>query len=215
MKMLQSVATSIVPIFTSSENSEDWDYEGIQREAFRIFNITELDTVKNKSTSKEEITEEILEKAYKLYEEKEQQIGSDDLREVERRLLLKTVDEKWMDHIDAMDELKDGIGLRAYGQKDPVVEYRIEGFDMFDSMIESIKEQLIGLLFHIQKKEQAKNEQVVKITSESSTDIDQIGGASENNKKTTSAPVKADKKVGRNEPCPCGSGRKYKQCCGK
>ena len=127
--------------------------------------------------------------------------------------MLKVVDQKWMDHIDAMDELKDGIGLRAYGQKDPVVQYRIEGFDMFDQMVNDIKIDVVKILLHIQKVEKIERKQTVKITGE---------GLKEDSTKATNKPaqtnttVKNDEpQVGRNELCPCGSGKKYKNCCGK
>ncbi|MBP1550041.1 MAG: SEC-C domain-containing protein, partial [Oscillospiraceae bacterium] len=130
-------------------------------------------------------------------------VGSDVLRELERVILLKVVDIKWMAHIDDMEELKRGISLRSYGQKNPVVEYRFEGFEMFDAMIESIREETIRLLFTIQvnpNSEAPQREQVMK-PAEAGSD-----GPVE--------PRKVKDKVGRNDPCPCGSGKKYKKCCG-
>lgn len=126
------------------------------------------------------------------------------MRELERVILLKIVDTKWMDHIDDMEELKRGIGLRSYGQRDPVVEYRIEGFDMFDAMVESICEDTIRLLFTIQvkKEEEPKREQILKPERTNVSDG------------SVSATRTVDKKPGPNDPCPCGSGKKYKKCCG-
>ena len=139
--------------------------------------------------------------------------------------MLKIVDQKWMDHIDNMDELKDGIGLRAYGQKDPVVQYRIEGFNMFDQMILDIKDEVVKLLMHIQKNPNIKRTQTVKITGEG---LENVANAfSQSSNKNVKVPEKSGQetvrkpivnegpKIGRNDPCPCGSGKKYKQCCGK
>ena len=132
------------------------------------------------------------------------------MRELERVVLLRNVDTKWMDHIDAMTELRNGIGLRAYGQYDPVVEYKREGFDMFDAMIDSIREDTVRMIYlaQIRQKdnqppEQPKREQVAKETSAS--------GASDGTVKKE--PVRKAKKIGPNDPCPCGSGKKYKKCC--
>ena len=135
--------------------------------------------------------------------------------------MLKVVDQKWMDHIDAMDDLKDGIGLRAYGQKDPVAQYRIEGFDMFDEMVAGIQKDVVKILLNIQKAGELKREQTVKITSEAQASLNSINVVSENKQVPQQSDVRrtpvvnAGPKVGRNDPCPCGSGKKYKNCCGK
>ena len=129
------------------------------------------------------------------------------MRELERVVMLKNVDEKWMDHIDAMDELKQGIGLRAYAQTDPVVAYKHEGFEMFDEMIQAIREDTVRMVFtaRIRRGDEPKREQVAKETSESGASS--AGGGQRQ-------PVRKEKKPGRNDPCPCGSGKKYKKCCG-
>ncbi len=143
------------------------------------------------------------------YARKEAALGEELMREIERIVLLKEVDTMWIDHIDAMDELKKGIYLRSYGQKDPVVEYRMEGFDMFDEMIASIQEATVKILLFAEFRkagpgdQQPKREQVAKPTETSGDGT--VG-------QTT---VRKGKKVGRNDPCPCGSGKKYKHCCGK
>ncbi len=126
------------------------------------------------------------------------------MREIERVMLLRMVDTKWMDHIDAMEELKKGISLRAYAQKDPVVEYRLEGFDMFDEMIASIQEDTVRLVLTVQirQKEEPKREQVAKPIEPAGERFHR----QQNGQK---------QKIGRNDPCPCGSGKKYKKCCGK
>ena len=128
--------------------------------------------------------------------------------------MLKIVDERWMDHIDAMDELKDGIGLRAYGQKDPVVQYRIEGFDMFDQMIADIQLNVVKVLMNARKREGLPNRQEsIKITGESSNMS--LKDNAPKQEKTHAPIVNTEPKVGRNDPCPCGSGKKYKNCCGR
>ena len=136
--------------------------------------------------------------------------------------MLKVVDQKWMDHIDAMDDLKEGIGLRAYGQKDPVAQYRIEGFDMFDAMVAEIQKDVVKILLNIQKAGELKREQTAKITSVAQATLDSINIVSENKQQVPQTSdvkrtpvVNQEPKVGRNEPCPCGSGKKYKNCCGK
>lgn len=144
------------------------------------------------------------EKAVKLYEVKEAEFPEPEtVRELERVILLKVIDRKWMDHIDDMDQLRQGIGLQAYGQRDPLVEYKMSGFDMFDSMTESIQEDTVRLLFHIRVEQKVEREQVAKETGTNKDD-------------SANAPVtrKSDK-VSRNAPCPCGSGKKYKYCCGR
>ena len=155
---------------------------------------------------KSDITNQLIDKAMNLYREREKLFGSELLRELERVILLKTVDTKWIDHIDAMDELRRGISLRAYGQRNPVVEYRLEGFDMFDAMVESIRADTARLLLTVQLKsnDEPKREQVAKPTAVS------LGGGDKSVKKQ---PVRKQK-IGRNDPCPCGSGKKYKKCCG-
>ncbi len=146
------------------------------------------------------------ERATDVYTRKEQELGEPLMRELERVMMLRVVDEYWMDNIDAMQELRQGIGLRAYGQNDPVVEYKREGYEMFERMIAAIQEETLRRIFlaRVQVGGQVKRERVAKVTGESA-------GADGTVKKQ---PVKKGKKVGRNDPCPCGSGKKYKKCCG-
>ena len=153
----------------------------------------------------EQLTNVLTDQAHKVYEAKEQAIGAPIMRELERVVLLKNVDTKWMDHIDAMTELRNGIGLRAYGQHDPVVEYKREGFDMFDAMIDAIREDTVRMIFlaQVRTREEPKREQVAKETS--------AAGATDGSVKAE--PKRVGKKVGPNDPCPCGSGEKYKKCC--
>ena len=149
---------------------------------------------------------------------KQEEIGEEPFKELERVVLLKVVDEKWMDHIDAMDELKNGIGLRAYGQKDPVIQYQIDGSDMFEEMINNIKLDVTKILMCIKKREGYERKSTVKITSEGREDIEGMINPElqQEEQKTVKAPiVNEGPKVGRNDLCPCGSGKKYKNCCGR
>jgi len=159
-----------------------------------------------KTLKSDDVYDYITRKALAVLKFKEEQIGSENMRELERVVLLKTVDSKWMEHIDAMDELKKGIGLRSYGQHDPVSEYRVEGFNMFDEMIANIQEETTKLLIMANLAKPVKREAVAKVTGTS-------GGGDNSVKKQ---PIRrAADKVGRNDPCPCGSGKKYKKCCGR
>jgi len=141
--------------------------------------------------------------------------GTDELRELERIVMLKVVDQKWMDHIDAMDELKDGIGLRAYGQQDPVVKYRIEGMDMFDEMILDIKYDVVKMLMNLRKEEEVKREEAAKITGAALQALNSLDNGEQIKSEVNRTVVNQEPKVGRNDLCPCGSGKKYKNCCGR
>lgn len=156
--------------------------------------------------SNDEIIEKLLDILMKVYHEKEEEFGEEHFREVERVILLRVVDQKWMDHIDNMDHLKQGIGLRAYKQMDPIQAYQMEGSAMFDEMIQGIKLDTVKFLYHIQIQKPVERERVAEETSASH------GGDEGDTKKQ---PVRNDNKVGRNDPCPCGSGKKYKNCCGR
>ena len=159
------------------------------------------------NTSKEEIAADLRDRAHRKYAEREERFGEPVMRELERVILLRSVDSHWMDHIDAMDELRRGIHLRAYGQHDPVVEYRNEGYDMFNAMTESIREETSRLILSVQirSEEQVKREKVANETASSGGDGDNASGKT----------VRGKGKVSKNAPCPCGSGKKYKRCCGK
>ena len=206
-KMMHSVIEEII---TTHENEEGLDKEGLKTEVKSILDI-DLSEI-NENTS--ELIEELYNKVIANYEAKAKEIGEEQIREIERVVMLKVVDQKWMDHIDAMDELKDGIGLRAYGQKDPVAQYRIEGFDMFEQMVNDIKIDVVKILTHIKGIQKIERKQTVKITGEGLKQTENaIPHKSQN---APSTPIKNEgPQVGRNDPCPCGSGKKYKQCCGK
>ncbi len=149
--------------------------------------------------------ERVLSAADERYEEKERELGEKIMREAERVIMLGNVDRKWMDHIDAMTELRRNVGLRAYAQQDPVIEYKREGYDMFEAMIASIQEDTVRGVYtvRVRSQEEPKREQVAKVTAQSH------GGDGTVKRQ----PVRASKKPGRNDPCPCGSGKKYKNCC--
>ena len=207
-KMMHSVVEEVV---TTHETEEGVDKEGLRTEAKAILNI-ELEDINN---NPQELIEEISNKVIESYDAKEKEIGEKELRELERVVMLKVVDQKWMDHIDSMDELKDGIGLRAYGQKDPVALYKIEGFDMFEQMTNDIKIDVVKILTHIKGIQNTERKQTVKITGEG---LKQEGTPTIPNKSQNApnTPIKNQgPQVGRNDTCPCGSGKKYKNCCGK
>ena len=217
LHMIDATAENIIDAHTIDGTVEV--EESLIQELNNVLGITnQIELKENDKINASELTEKVKETAHEIYEGKEQMIGSDDLREIERVVMLKTVDEKWMDHIDAMDELKNGIGLRAYGQKDPVVQYRIEGFDMFDAMIDDIKTQVATILLHMEKTENITRTETVKITGAGLEDaaINLVdGNITEKEGGLNRTVVNKEPKVGRNDDCPCGSGKKYKNCCGK
>ena len=181
-------------------------------------NIPDVETLHKDKFTAEELLDELQTKASAAYDAKVEEIGPDAIKELQRVILLKVVDDKWMDHIDAMDELKNGIGLRAYGQKDPVVQYKIDGSDMFDEMINNIKLDVTKIMMCIKKREGYERRNTVRITSEGREDIGNIVNpelAKKDEEKVKVPIVNEGPKVGRNDPCPCGSGKKYKNCCGK
>ena len=212
--MFTEVAENTVNTFIEEDGTVS--VEALDTEIKNIFGIDMLDTIKANAEEPEKIASELEEKALAKYQEKEAEIGSDDLRELERVVLLKVVDEKWMDHIDNMDELKNGIGLRAYGQQDPVVKYRTEGGDMFDQMNADIKVDVTKILMNVRKQGQLKRHETAKITKEAQAAL----FSTDNGQKIANPDVdrtvrNEEPKIGRNDPCPCGSGKKYKNCCGR
>ena len=187
--------------------AEDWDIAELNRLLLPIFPFEEIKLTEEerKHMRKSDLVQKLKEMAVKLYEEKEAEFPEpEQLREIERVILLKVIDTKWMSHIDDMDQLRQGIGLAALGQKDPLVEYKFAGYDMFDDMTTAISEDTVRALMHVRIEEPVEREEVVKVTG---TNKDESVGK---------APVRrAEKKIGPNDPCPCGSGRKYKHCCGR
>ena len=214
LNMINSLAEEVVLSQFAGEN--EVNVEALNTNIKNTFGIDISSFIKENSNSSQKIIEKLQKEALSEYEKKEQEIGADELREMERVVMLKVVDQKWMDHIDAMDELKDGIGLRAYGQQDPVVKYRIEGMDMFEEMVLDIKHDVVQLMMNVRKQDEVKREETAKITGAAlqnlkGLDADQSKVKSEVNRTV----VNSGPKVGRNDPCPCGSGKKYKNCCGK
>ena len=217
LKMIKSLIEDIVTPYFAEEHVNK---ESLLQELNTNLTITDLESLNKENIHLKEVIEEAVEKAYAIYDEREKAIGAEELRELERVVTLKIVDEKWMDHIDAMDELKDGIGLRAYGQKDPVVQYRIEGFDMFDQMVLDIKTDVVKLLMHVRKKEEnIQRTEAARITGMSleNSAISNLDGtiAPKTSSPQNQTVVNHEPKVGRNDQCPCGSGKKYKSCCGR
>ena len=214
VNMIEAVADSIVGMFIEGEDQQ-LNVESLNTEIINIFGIDMLDYIKENKNDISKISEELKKKTMEIYAQKEEEIGSDQMRELERVVMLKVVDEKWMNHIDSMDELKNGIGLRAYGQKDPVVQYRLEGFDMFDEMISNIKVDVTKILMHIRQQGEAKRQETVKITGAALEAIHSVDGGSKIGTDVDRTVRNEGPKVGRNDPCPCGSGKKYKNCCGR
>ena len=210
--MINAVAEDTVNLYTNVQEGENIDTEALALQLKNTFGIENIEGLKKDELDEQALISEIQEKAQQKYKDKQAEIGEKESKELERVVMLKVVDEKWMNHIDAMDELKDGIGLRAYGQKDPVVQYRIEGSDMFDQMIEDIKTDVVKILLNIHKAGEVRRKETVEITNASLENLNKLDNDTVNSK----TPVKNEgPKVGRNDPCPCGSGKKYKNCCGK
>jgi preprotein translocase subunit SecA len=205
-EMIKNLIESNVEIYTrQSKAAEEWDFEGLEAFVNKQFGIGKgiFDTVDKGSLTKEKLVNIIQDNVDARYEEKEAEFGAEKFREIERVVLLQVVDRRWMDHIDAMDQFRKGIGLRAYGQQDPVMAYQKEGFDMFEEMTIGIWEDTVAFLYHVENPEKVERKRVAEPTS---TNMDTQAA-----NKTV---VNKDKKVGRNDPCPCGSGKKYKKCCG-
>ena len=190
----------------NSYNTEDGiNIEALSQDILTTLGIKDIESLNDKKVNAEKVIEEIKEKAHKKYDEKEKDFGEKMLRELERVVILKIVDERWMDHIDAMDELKDGIGLRAYGQRDPVVQYRIEGYDMFEQMISDIQVNVVKILMNARKREGTPTRQEsVKITGEGFEDETiSLKGSAPTGEKSHTPYVNKEPKIGRNDPCPC------------
>ena len=213
LNMINSLAEEVVLTYFAGD--EDVSVEALDTDIRNTFGVEMVDFIKENSKDSNAIIAKLQELASAKYEEKENEIGSEDLRELERVVMLKVVDQKWMNHIDAMDELKDGIGLRAYGQQDPVVKYRIEGMDMFEEMVLDIKHDVVKILMNLRKQEEVKREEAAKITGAALQAINSLDNGEQIKSEVNRTVVNDGPKVGRNDPCPCGSGKKYKNCCGK
>lgn len=197
------IKAAIVAHISDDRHREEWDLKGLVRYLEDVFlpkGIIKVEDLDNLTVY--EIEKKFDDTAVELYKHQEEEFG-DEMREVERVILLRCVDMKWMDHIDAMEQLKQGIGLRAYRQRDPVQEYQIEGMNMFDEMIYNIKEETVRILYRIKPERKIERTRVAEPTSTNADDS------------VKRQPIRKAKKIGRNDPCPCGSGKKYKNCCGR
>ncbi len=205
-KMITDITENCVDICIGDDSDfEEWDYNELNTLLLPTIPLKPVDAQRVLKPKKNSLKQQLKEEAVKLYESKEAEFPEPEaIREIERVILLKVIDRKWMDHIDDMDQLRQGAGLQAYGQKDPLVEYKLNGYDMFDEMTQNIKEETVRLLFRVRIEQKVEREQVAKVTGTNKDDTIQKG------------PVKrTEDKVYPNDPCPCGSGKKYKQCCGR
>ena len=203
-KMITDFVENVVDMCISDDaEPEEWDLAELNQHLRTTIPLNEITRESVKGLKKKNLKHNLKEEAVKLYESKETEFQlPEQLREVERVILLKTVDKKWMDHIDDMDQLRQGIGLQAYGQRDPLVEYKMSGYDMFNAMTESIAEETIRILTHIKVEQKVEREEVAKVT-----------GTNKDTSLAKAPQKRADVKVYPNDPCPCGSGKKYKACC--
>ena len=205
-KMITDIVENTVDMVVGEESdSEEWDLKELNHLLLPVIPLEKIRKADVVNLKKNSLKQTLKEKAVKLYEAKEAEFPEPEaIRELERVILLKVIDRKWMDHIDDMDQLRQGISLQAYGQKDPLVEYKMSGYDMFDGMTANIQEDTVKLLLHVKVEQKVEREQVAKVTGTNKDDS------------LAKAPVKrAEAKVYPNSPCPCGSGKKYKQCCGR
>ncbi|NLG03022.1 MAG: preprotein translocase subunit SecA, partial [Clostridia bacterium] len=205
-KMITEFIENSVDMVIGDDNErEEWNLQELNEIILPVIPINRIVTPDIKNLNKKQLIHKLKEEAVKFYESKEAEFPEQEkLREFERVILLKVIDNKWMDHIDDMDQLRQGIGLQAYAQKDPLVEYKMMGYDMFDAMTANIQEETVRVLSHIKIEQKVEREQVAKVTGTNKDDS------------AAKAPKKRDAdKVYPNDPCPCGSGKKYKQCCGR
>ncbi len=208
LKMMKDTISSCVDVVCSDETApEEWnmvELDNMLKETIPYKETIQLSDEEMKKGDTKKLKERLYDEAVELYGEKEKEFPSpEDMREIERIILLKVIDRKWTDHIDDMEQLKQGIGLQSLGQRDPVVEYKFAGYDMFNAMTKAIQEDTVKLLLHVKVEQKVEREEVNKVTGTNKDDT------------ATKGPVKKAKKIGRNDLCPCGSGKKYKNCCGR
>ena len=204
-KMITDTIDNTIDMCLNDEaDSEEWDLVELNTVLLPIIPLKVINSDRVKGMKKNQLKQELKEEAIKLYEMKEAEFPeAEQMRELERVVLLKVIDRKWMDHIDDMEQLRQGVGLAAYGQRDPKVEYKMSAFEMFDAMTSSIQQDTIRLLYHVRIEQKVEREQVAQVTGT-------------NKDESVKGPVRrAEGKVYPNDPCPCGSGKKYKQCCGR
>ena len=212
LEMIREKAEEIAAVFAEDRvPADEWDLKGLKAAVYKQFNfrLPDFDAETSDGLNRDGLAELIYENAARLYDQREAAVGEEDFRQLERVVMLQTVDNLWKDHLLSMDHLKEGIGLRGYAQQDPLVIYKKEGYEMFQEMIHRIKEETLGILFRIQIAEPEKIETIRKPPEQQM--VFSAGGDGEKQKPTK----RASKKIGRNDPCPCGSGKKYKKCCGR
>ena len=205
-KMITDIVENCIDICIGDDSDfGEWDFSELNTLLLPTIPLQPVTAERVLKPKKNSLKQQLKEEAVKLYESKEAEFPEPEaIREIERVILLKVIDRKWMDHIDDMDQLRQGVGLQAYGQRDPLVEYKLNGYEMFDEMTQNIKEETVRLLFHVRIEQKVEREQVAKVTGTNKDDSAPKG------------PVKRmEAKVYPNDPCPCGSGKKYKQCCGR
>ena len=204
--MITDIAESCVDMAIGDDSdAESWNYNELNSLLLPIIPLEPVSLERVNKPTKENLKQQLKEEAVKLYEAKEAEFPNiEHIRELERVILLKVIDRKWMSHIDDMDQIRQGAGLQVYAQRDPLIEYKLTGYSMFDEMTQNIKDDTVKLLMHVRVEEKIEREQVAKVTGTNKDDS------------VAKAPVKrAEAKVYPNDPCPCGSGKKYKQCCGR
>lgn len=207
IQMIQQLVEKYVgAVIGEDQLPEEWNLNELNEILIPMIPVKPVvfDRERFEGITKADLIRQLQEEAVQLYEQKEAEFPeTEQIREIERVVLLKATDSRWMNHIDDMDQLRQGIGLQAFGQRDPVVEYRMQGYDMFNEMTESIREETVRMLMHVRIEEKVEREQVAKVTGTNRDD-------------SANAPVvRKSEKIGRNDPCPCGSGKKYKHCCGR
>ena len=205
LKMVQDIVDNAVDTVISDDaESEEWDLQELNAILLPIVPLEPITPDRIQTAKKNNLKQQLKEEAVKLYEAKEAEFPeAESMREIERVILLKVIDRKWMDHIDDMDQLRQGAGLASYGQRDPLVEYKMTGYDMFDAMTANIKEDTVRMLYRVKIEQKVEREQVAKVTGTNKDDT------------LARKPVKKEARIYPNDPCPCGSGKKYKQCCGR
>ena len=205
-KMITDIAENTVDIVIGDDTDyDDWNLEELNTLLLPTIPLRPVNRGRINTPKKNSLKQQLKEEAVKLYEAKEAEFPETEaIRELERVILLKVIDRKWMDHIDDMEQLRQGVGLQAYGQRDPLVEYKLSGYEMFDDMTQNIREETVRVLFRVRVEQKVEREQVAKVTGTNKDDT------------AAKTPVKRENaKIYPNDPCPCGSGRKYKQCCGR
>ena len=205
LKMVQDIVDNCVDtVIGDDADPDEWDLQELNTVLLPIVPLEPITAERIQTAKKNSLKQQLKEEAVKLYEAKEAEFPeAESMREVERVILLKVIDRKWMDHIDDMDQLRQGAGLASYGQRDPLVEYKMNDYDMFDAMTANIKEDTVRTLYRIKVEQKVEREQVAKVTGTNKDDT------------LARKPVKKETRIYPNDPCPCGSGKKYKQCCGR